>query len=118
MDRVTIRQTTTGKLLRFEPNDQTTLAIDDYLWLTGLKPDYSCALVVLTALVTLLRQFAQLVHEWVASIDSIPRNLARFPALHESGANLPADWESQSDSTLARPFQDRKRRSPSRHRVR
>ncbi len=38
MDRATIRQKKTGRPVRFEMTDQTRLAIDDYLRLTGRKP--------------------------------------------------------------------------------
>lgn len=38
MDRATIRQKKTGRPVRFELTDQTRMAIDDYLRLTGRKP--------------------------------------------------------------------------------
>jgi len=38
MDRATIRQRKTGSPVRFELTDQTRLAIDEYLRLTGRKP--------------------------------------------------------------------------------
>ena len=37
MDRATIRQKKTGRPVRFELTDQTRLAIDDYLRVTGRK---------------------------------------------------------------------------------
>jgi integrase len=39
MDRATIRQRKTGRPVRFELTDQTRLAIDEYLRLTGRKSD-------------------------------------------------------------------------------
>ena len=39
MDRATIRQSKTGRPVRFELTDQTRSAIDEYLRLTGRKPD-------------------------------------------------------------------------------
>jgi integrase len=72
MDRATIRQRKTGRPVRFELTDQTRLAIDEYLRLTGRKSGQ-----VLFArgngprgLTT--RQYARLVQEWVASIGLDP----------------------------------------------
>ena len=73
MDRATLRQKKTGRPVRFELTDQTRLAIDEYLRLTGRKPSQ-----VLFAgrgngergLTT--RQYARLVQEWVASIGLDP----------------------------------------------
>ena len=72
MDRATIRQKKTGMPVRFEVRDQTRMAIDDYLRLTGRKPGQflfegrgDC--VGLTT-----RQYARLVQEWVASIGLDP----------------------------------------------
>ena len=73
MDRATIRQKKTGRPVRFELTDQTRLAIDEYLRLTGRKPgqflfagcgDGSRGLTT--------RQYARLVQEWVASIGLDP----------------------------------------------
>jgi integrase len=69
MDRAAIRQRKTGGPVRFELTDQTRLAIDEYLRLTGRKPgqflfagrgDGSRGLTT--------RLYARLVQEWVASI--------------------------------------------------
>ena len=73
MDRATIRQRKTGRPVPFELTDQTRLAIDEYLRLTGRKPGQ-----ILFAgrgdgtrgLTT--RQYARLVQEWVASIGLDP----------------------------------------------
>jgi integrase len=73
MDRATIRQKKTGKPVRFELTDQTRMAIDEHLRLTGRKPGQ-----ILFAgrgdgtrgLTT--RQYARLVQEWVASIGLDP----------------------------------------------
>jgi integrase len=73
MDRATIRQKKTGRPVRFELTDQTRLAIDEYLKLTGRKPgqvlfagrgDGSRGLTT--------RRYARLVQEWVASIGLDP----------------------------------------------
>jgi integrase len=73
MDRATIKQKKTGRPVRFELTDQTRLAIDEYLRLTGRKAgqflfagrgDGSSGLTT--------RQYARRVHEWVASIGLDP----------------------------------------------
>ena len=74
MDRATIRQKKTGRPVRFELTDQTRMAIDEYLRLTGRKPGQFLfagrkddAKRGLTT-----RQYARLVQEWVASIGLDP----------------------------------------------
>jgi integrase len=73
MDRATIRQRKTGRPVRFELTDQTRLAIDEYLRMTGRKSrqvlfagrgDGSRGLTV--------RQYARLVQDWVTSIGLDP----------------------------------------------
>jgi integrase len=74
MDRATIKQKKTGRPVRFELTDQTRLAIDEYLRLTGRKSgqflfsgrgdDDSRSLTT--------RQYARLVHDWVAAIGLDP----------------------------------------------
>src|SRR3954471_12936977 len=39
-DRATVKQKKTGRPVRFELTDQTRMAIDEYLRLTGRKPGY------------------------------------------------------------------------------
>jgi integrase len=73
MDRATIRQSKTGRPVRFELTDQTRLAIDEYLRLTGRKPDqflFPGRDDGPHGLTT--KQYARLVHEWVASIGLDP----------------------------------------------
>ena len=73
LDRATVRQRKTGRPDRFELTDQTRLAIDDYLRTTGRQPgqflfagrgDGPHGLTT--------KQYAWLVHEWVASIGLDP----------------------------------------------
>jgi integrase len=84
LDRATIRQKKTGRPVRFELTDQTRMAIDEYLRLTGRKPgqflfagrvDGSCGLTT--------RQYARHLFRngWPAS-DSTRPSLApiRFVA--------------------------------------
>ena len=78
MDRATIRQKKTGRPVRFELTDQTRMAIDEYLRLTGRKPGqfpFAGRGDGLRGLTT--RQYARLVQEWVASIGLDPANFVR-----------------------------------------
>jgi integrase len=73
MDRATIRQRKTGRPVRFELTDQTRMAIDEYLMLTGRKPGqllFAGRMEGARGLTT--RQYARLVQEWVASIGLDP----------------------------------------------
>ena len=73
MDRATVRQKKTGRPVRFELTDQTRQAIDEYLRLTGrtagqfLFPGRGDGVRGMTT-----RQYARVVHEWVASIGLDP----------------------------------------------
>jgi integrase len=73
MDRATIRQRKTGRPVRFELTDQTRMAIDEYLRLTGRKSGqflFAGRGDGTRGLTT--RQYARLVQEWVASIGLDP----------------------------------------------
>jgi len=73
MDRATIRQKKTGRPVRFELTDQARTAIDEHLRLTGRKPGqllFAGRSDGARGLTT--RQYARLVHEWVASIGLDP----------------------------------------------
>ena len=73
MDRATIRQRKTGRPVRFELTDQTRMAIDEYLRLTGRKPGqvlFAGRKDGTPGLTT--RQYARLVQEWVADIGLDP----------------------------------------------
>ena len=73
MDRATIRQRKTGRPVRFELTDQTRVAIDEYLRLTGRKPSevlFAGRKDGTRGLTT--RQYARLVQEWVAGIGLDP----------------------------------------------
>src|SRR5690242_17755581 len=73
MDRATIRQRKTGRPVRFELTDQTRMAIDEYLRLTGRKPGqvlFAGRKDGTRGLTT--RQYARLVQEWVAGIGLDP----------------------------------------------
>jgi integrase len=73
MDRATIRQSKTGRPVRFELTDQTRMAIDEYLRLAGRKPGqllFAGRGDGTRGLTT--RQYARLVQEWVASIGLDP----------------------------------------------
>jgi integrase len=73
MDRATIRQKKTGRPVRFELTDQTRMAIDDYLRLTGRRAGqflFAGRGGSDRGLTT--RQYARLVREWVVSIGLDP----------------------------------------------
>ena len=72
MDRATIRQKKTGRPVRFELTDQTRLAVDEYLRLTGRKSGQYLFAGRGEAAGLTSRQYARLVHEWVASIGLDP----------------------------------------------
>jgi integrase len=75
MDRATIRQKKTGRPVRFELTDQTRLAIDEYLRLTGRKlGQFLFAGRGENSRGLTTRQHARLVQEWVASIGLDPTN--------------------------------------------
>lgn len=72
MDRATIRQKKTGRPVRFELTDQTRMAIDDYLRMTGRKPGQFLFAGRGDRAGLTTRQYARLVQEWVASIGLDP----------------------------------------------
>jgi integrase len=72
MYRATIRQKKTGRSVRFELTDQTRMAIDDYLRLTGRKPGQFLFAGRGDRVGLTTRQYARLVQEWVASIGLDP----------------------------------------------
>ena len=73
MDRATIRQRKTGRPVRFELTDQTRIAIDGYVRLTGRKAgQFLFAGRGNSDKGLTTRQYARLVQEWVASIGLDP----------------------------------------------
>lgn len=73
MDRATIRQKKTGRPVRFELPGQTRLAVDGYLRLTGRKAgQYLFAGRGNAEHGLTTRQYARLVHDWVARIGLDP----------------------------------------------
>jgi len=73
MDRATIRQRKTGRPVRFELTDQTRMAIDEYLRLTGRKAgQFLFAGRGNSDKGLTTRQYARLVQEWVAGIGLDP----------------------------------------------
>jgi len=73
MDRATIRQRKTGRPVRFELTDQTRMAIDEYLRLTGRKAgQFLFAGRGNSDKGLTTRQYARLLQEWVASIGLDP----------------------------------------------
>ncbi len=72
LDRATIRQKKTGRPVRFELTDQTRLAIDDYLRMTGRKPGHFLFAGRGGKGGLTTRQYARLVQIWVGSIGLDP----------------------------------------------
>ncbi|MFM1815358.1 MAG: hypothetical protein RLZ98_2053 [Pseudomonadota bacterium] len=72
MDRATIRQKKTRRLVKFELTEQARMAIDEYLRLTGRKPGQFLFAGRREPAGLTARQCARLVQEWVASIGLDP----------------------------------------------
>ena len=73
LDRATVRQKKTGRPVRFELTEQTRLALDEYLRVTGRKAgDFLFAGRGGSRRGLTTRQYARLVGEWVASIGLDP----------------------------------------------
>jgi hypothetical protein len=117
IDRATIRQKKTGRPVRFELTDQTRMAIDDYLRLTGPKPGQFLFAGRGGKDGLTKRQYARLVQEWVASIGLDP---AKFGTTHfaEGRADLPAHWQPTCSPGFVGPLENRKHREVPRHRSR
>jgi len=72
LDRATVRQSKTGRPVRFELTDQTRQAIDEYLRLAGRKPGQFLFVGPDPSRGLTTRQYARLVGYWVASIGLDP----------------------------------------------
>jgi len=73
LDRATVRQKKTGRPVRFELTEQTRLALDEYLRVTGRKAgDFLFAGRGGSRRGLTTRQYARLVGEWIASIGLDP----------------------------------------------
>jgi integrase len=75
MDRATIRQKKTGKPVRFALTDRTRSAVDAYPRMTGRRSGQFLFAGRGDTVELTTRQYARLVHEWVASIGL---NAAKF----------------------------------------
>ena len=113
VDRATVRQSKTGRPVRFELTEVTRQALDDYLRVCNriagqcLFPGRRGPDAHLTT-----RQYARLVSEWVSSIGLAPLKYAtHFHAADQGDADLPANRQSESGSAAAWPHEDRKHRS-------
>ena len=74
IDRATVRQKKTSRPVKFELTEQTRQAVDDYLAAAGKKPGellFTNRRAVGRSLI--VRHYARLVSEWVASIGLDPR---------------------------------------------
>jgi integrase len=73
LDRASVRQKKTGRIVRFEITEQTRQAVHEYLRLTGRQPGqflFAGRRGETRSLTT--RQYARLVGEWIASIGLDP----------------------------------------------
>src|SRR5712691_1693331 len=69
IDRATVRQRKTGRLVKFELTDQTREAVDDYLRAAGKKPgEFLFTGSGRSGQGMTTRQYARLVSRWVTSI--------------------------------------------------
>jgi integrase len=109
VDRATIRQRKTGRPVRFELTDQTRMAIDEYLRLTGRKAgQFLFAGRGNSDKGLTTRQYARLLQEWVASIGLDPAKFGTY-SLRRTKAVL--IYRRTGNGA----FQNRKYRSLSRH---
>ena len=72
IDRATVRQKKTGRPVRFELNEQTRQAIDEYLRLNGRKSGDFLFAGRDDGRGLTIRQYARLLDQWVASIGLDP----------------------------------------------
>ncbi len=72
IDRATVRQSKTGRPVKFEITDQTRQAIDDHLRTSGKKPsEFLFTGRRLRDRCITTRQYARLLSEWIASIGLV-----------------------------------------------
>ena len=98
MDRATIRQKKTGRPVRFELTDQTRLAVDDYLRMTGRRSGQFLFAGRGDTFGLTTRQYARLVHEWVASIGLDPAKFGTH-SLRRTKAVLTVELPRPRDPT-------------------
>ena len=88
IDRATVRQSKTGRPVKFEITDQTRQAIDDHLRISGKKPgEFLFTGRRLRNRCISTRQYARLLSEWIASIGLDP-NLYGTHSIRRTKATL------------------------------
>ena len=88
IDRATVRQSKTGRPVKFEITDQTRQAIDDHLRISGKKPgEFLFTGRRLRDRCISTRQYARLLSEWIASIGLDP-NLYGTHSIRRTKATL------------------------------
>jgi integrase len=88
IDRATVRQSKTGRPVKFEITDQTRQAIDDHLGISGKKPgEFLFTGRRLRNRCISTRQYARLLSEWIASIGLDP-NLYGTHSIRRTKATL------------------------------
>lgn len=115
IDRATIRQKKTGRPVRFELTDQTRLAIDEYLRLTGRQVKF-CSLAEARARAGLPP--GSMRDSCTRLGGRIGLDPAKFGTTlivtNEGSADLPAHWQSARRPAFAGAYKDRKHRQVSR----
>src|SRR5262245_47860205 len=105
VDRATVRQSKTGRPVKFELTEQTRQAVNDYLRDANRKPGeflFTSSRWIGRCLGT--RQYARLVSEWIASIGLDAEQVRHsFVAADEGNIDLSTYWQPAGCSALARP---------------
>ena len=100
VDRATVRQSKTGRPVRFEITEQTRQAIDEHLAASRKRPgDFLFHGRRGKGRCLSTRQYARLLSEWIASIGLDP-SLIRHPfaAANQGDSDLPANREPPRSS--------------------
>ena len=103
IDRATVRQRKTGRPVRFELNERTRQAIDDYIHATNKKSGEHLFVgrrgggQCMTT-----RQYARLVSEWIASIGLDPLKFGMTP--WRSPNKLMSEMPGQGSRSLCPSF--------------
>jgi integrase len=120
VDRASVRQRKTGRIVRFELTEQTRETLDEYLRAFGRKPgDFLFPSRRHRDRCITTRQYSRLVSDWVAKYRIGPEFFRHaFSPTNQGDAHLPSYRESACRPVAARSHQNREHREVSRHRGR
>jgi integrase len=114
--RATILQQKTKRPVQFEITEQTRQSVEAWIAMRALKPeDYLFPSRLRTSPHLSTRQYARLVHRWVASIGLDDAAYGTHHAAYKGLTDLPAHQKSSCSSVAARTYEARKHRPVSRH---